>query len=321
MSSGKAGQPRISVIVCTRNRRSYLGMCLGALERQTLAARDYEVIVVDNGSTDDTRSVAAAFCERNRNFCYVHEAKAGLAIARNVGVHASSADIVAFTDDDAQPHATWLERIVRRFDEHPEDVAMVGGDVVPVWEAERPAWLIDSLLPTISAGLRWSTEPRFLRPGEWLFEGNSGYKKAALLRVGGYPEHLGRVGDMLLSGEGACHLLIQRAGHRLFYDPAILIRHHIQASRLTRTWFRKRYFWQGITMNLLHRYVEEEARRLGLPESSPHARAWEDVPVPASADAWADLFDDSRDVDFYVQLQQLHQLGYLFESQSIVIGH
>lgn len=310
----------ISVVVCTRDRSAYLLQCLRALEKQTLTGRRFEVIIVDNGSSDDTARVAASFCDRHLNFRYHLEPRAGLSIARNTGIAGSAAEIVAFTDDDAEPDPTWLERILGRFQEHPDDVGIVGGDVVPVWETERPIWLSEHLLRPLSAGLKWSTEARMLRPGEWLVEVNSAYKASALRQVGGFPEKLGRAGDLLLSGDGAINLLIQRADFMLYYDPEILVRHHIPASRLTKEWFRRRSFWQGVSMNRLHRYVEETARKLGFQEAPMRAREWEEVVVPTSASAWADLFDDRSTADFHEQLIQLEQLGYLLESQSVVIG-
>jgi glucosyl-dolichyl phosphate glucuronosyltransferase len=310
----------ISAIVCTRDRSAYLARCLTALARQTLSPRQYELIIVDNGSSDETGSVAASFCERHANFRYAREDRPGLAIARNSGIALSSAEIVAFTDDDAEPEPSWLERTLARFVEHADDVGIVGGDVIPVFEAERPAWLTDDLLRPLSAGLKWSTDARFLRPGEWLVEVNAAYKKKVLLQIGGFPQHLGRVGELLLSGEGGVDRLIRRAGFRLFYDPAILVRHNIPATRLTRTWFRRRSFWQGVSLNLLHRYVEETARNLGLPDATRHARVWEEVVVPTSPRAWGDLFDDRSATDFGHQLSCLEQLGYLLESQSVVLG-
>ena len=320
MSTAASSGCAISVVVCTRDRSAYLAQCLKALEKQTLPVRLFEVVVIDNGSSDDTASVAASFCDRRPNFRYHLEARAGLSIARNRGIRESVAPIVAFTDDDAEPDPTWAERLVQRFEEHPHDVGIVGGDVVPVWETERPAWLSEHLLRPLSAGLKWSTEARMLRGGEWLVEVNSAYKRAALDRVGGFPEKLGRTGDLLLSGDGAINLLIQRAGYRLFYDPAILVRHHIPASRTTKEWFRRRSFWQGVSMNLLHRYVETMARQLGLQDAPLQARAWEEVVVPTSATAWAELFDDRSTGDFHDQLNQLEQLGYLMELQSVVVG-
>jgi glucosyl-dolichyl phosphate glucuronosyltransferase len=310
----------ISVVVCTRNRQAVLAECLRAIEAQTLPPRDHEVLVVDNGSDDETRDVASVFCRRNAHFRYRCEDRVGLSVARNTGVRHSRGAVVAFTDDDAAPEPQWLEQILARLQELPDEVGVVGGDVIPVWETERPDWLSDVLLRPLSAGLKWSAEPRFLRPGEWLIEVNSAYRKAALLAIGGFPEHLGRVGDSLLSGEGGVNLLIERAGGRLFYDPAILVRHHIPAARLTRTWFRRRMFWQGVTMNLLMRYVDETAHRLGLPERLEQARVWEEIVVPMSAAAWAELFDDRSQASFETQLDRFQNLGYLLQSQAVVMG-
>jgi len=311
---------RISAVVCTRDRRHYLAHCLSALQKQTLHPSIFDVIIVDNGSTDDTHNLAQRYCARNDNFRYVHENRTGLAIARNTGIRASSSDIIAFTDDDAVPDPTWLARLLDRFDTYHAYVGIVGGDVTPIWEAARPEWLDDALLRPLSAGLKWSTEPRFLRPGEWLVEVNSAYHRSALARIGGFPEHLGRVGDTLLSGEGGINILIQRAGFGLFYDPAILVQHHIPASRLTKSWFRRRSFWQGVSMNLLTRYIDEMAQKLSLPASANTAQIWEEIRVPVSPSAWADLFDDRSRSDFTDQLYVLEQLGYLLESQAVVIG-
>jgi glycosyltransferase involved in cell wall biosynthesis len=310
----------ISAVVCTRDRSAYLERCLTALAQQTLSKRQYEVIVVDNGSSDDTANVAGGFCRAQPNFRYVEEPRAGLSIARNRGIAVGEAPIVAFTDDDAVPATSWLEQLLGGFEMLPQTVGIVGGDVTPVWEADRPAWLTDFLLRPLSAGLKWGTEPRFLRTGEWLIEVNSAYRKSALQQVGGFPERLGRVGGLLLSGDGAVNLLIQRAGYLLYYDPAILVSHHIPPSRLTKDWFRRRSFWQGVSMNMLHRYVEETARKQGLPEPPPQPRSWEEIIVPLSPAAWADLFDDRSKTDFIEQLVQIEQLGYLLESQSIVVG-
>jgi glycosyltransferase involved in cell wall biosynthesis len=310
----------INVVVPTLNRSRCLVDCLRALEKQTVSADQFKVQVVDNGSTDDTGSVSASFCARNTNFFYVREERSGVARARNAGVARSASGLVAVTDDDALPEPDWLERILSRFAELPDDVAGVGGEVRPIWEDTRPEWLTDAMLRPLSAGLMWSKDPRFLRPGEWLIEVNTTYRKHVLLKFGGFPEHVGRVGETLLSGENCVNRVMQRAGLRFFYDPGILVHHRIHASRLTRAWFRRRMFWQGVSLNLLDRHVEEQSSRLGLSAVCEHEKNWWEIAVPGSAQAWADLFDDDSDMEFQEQLNIIEQLGYLFESGSIVIG-
>ena len=73
-------------------------------------------------------------------------------------------------------------------------------------------------------------------------------------------------------------------------------------------------------MNLFYRYVEDKAQSLGLSQPSRYTRAWEEIPVPISPAAWADLFDNQSTQDFAEQLDRLEHLGYLLESQSVVVG-
>jgi glycosyltransferase involved in cell wall biosynthesis len=312
-------QKVIGAVIATLNRGDYLCSCLKAFETQTMPADCFEVVIVDNGSTDDTRAIAREFCGRNPHFSYVREERRGLATARNSGIARCAAGIVAFTDDDAVPEPDWLERLMKRFAELPDEVAVVGGEIQPVWEGQRPEWLTNAMLRPLSAGLMWTLSARDLKAGEWLVEANSAYRKRWLLQFGGFPEHLGRVGDMLLSGENCVNRLMQRAGLRMFFDPSILVRHRIPASRLTRTWFRRRMFWQGVTMNLLNRYVEEQSAVLGL-NCGEASTIWEEVLIPSSPAAWIDLFDDNSSSPFQEQLDTIEKIGYLLESQAVVVG-
>jgi glycosyltransferase involved in cell wall biosynthesis len=314
-----AATPRLSVIVATLDRARYLRECLDGLLTQTAAADQYEVIVVDNGSTDETPAIVKQYCERAPNFSYLREERTGLSVARNAGVRASRADIVAFTDDDAVPELSWVERIVARFESLGSEVAVLGGEVRPIWGAPRPEWLSDELLRPLSAGLLWSPTARVLRGDEWLVEVNIAYRKAVLLEFGGFAEQLGRVGDTLMSGEGCINLLLIRAGRQLFYDPEIVVGHHIPASRLTRGWFRRRFFWQGVSMNRVAQYVEQVSAAMKLPDPQ-YARRWEEIEVPSSAAAWADLFEDRTETPFVKQVFHLEQLGYLLQSQSLIVG-
>ena len=314
------GPDFVSAVICTRNRSGELRRCLEAMSRQTLPAAQFETILVDNGSTDATHEVVMAAAVRQPNLRYVTEERTGLAIARNTGVRHAAGEIVAFTDDDAEPEPTWLQRALARYNERPVDCGIVGGEVIPVFETQRPAWLSDALLRPLSAGLNWGPVARSIRPGEWLVEVNSIYRKAALAAVGGFPEHLGRSGESLLSGEGGINVVIQRAGWGLFYDPAILVRHHIPAVRLTKAWFRRRSFWQGVSINRLNRFVEETSARLGFTDPERPGRFWEELAVPTSPSGWAALFDDDDDMALPGQLVMLEHLGYLLESQSAVIG-
>ena len=210
--------------------------------------------------------------------------------------------------------------ISERFSRLEDDCAIIGGEVTPVWETDRPGWLSDPLLRPLSAGLRWSSEPRFLRPGEWLVDLNSAYRKQILVAAGGFPDYLGRAGEIGAAREQTLSLFLQRCGFRLFYDPAIVVRRRIPAERLTKEWFRRNAFWQGVSLNLLERYAEEGPHAPGTAKPFAQPPLWQEVTVPISAPAWADLFDDRSSTDFADQLDLLKQLGYLFQSQKLVLA-
>lgn len=120
-------QPLVSVVVCTYNGAASLAACLGALERQTVREQ-IEVVVVDDGSTDGTADVARAFDVT----LVVHEVNRGVSAARNTGIAAARAAIVAFTDDDCLPTERWIERLLPPY-RQAEIVAVGGGtSVTPV---------------------------------------------------------------------------------------------------------------------------------------------------------------------------------------------
>src|SRR5206468_5876731 len=100
--------PRISVVVCTYNGARTIRDCLDGLQR--LAYPDYEVIVVDDGSTDGTGAIAAQYDVR-----LIQTANRGLANARNTGLKAATGQIVAYLDDDASPDPHWLSYLAARF--------------------------------------------------------------------------------------------------------------------------------------------------------------------------------------------------------------
>src|SRR4029079_12716421 len=100
--------PRISVVVCSYNGEATLWRCLDALAQ--LDYPDYEVIVVDDGSTDRTAEIAAEFDVR-----LIRTDNEGLSAARNTGIEAATGEIVAFTDDDAWPDRDWLRYLAHGF--------------------------------------------------------------------------------------------------------------------------------------------------------------------------------------------------------------
>ena len=132
----------LSVIIPAHNRASYLSKSIESVLNQSLDRDSYEIMVVDNASSDNTEEVVSSFSEQGVR--YVFEERLGLSYARNTGIESASGRYVAFLDDDAVADASWLESIVNFFRDFPEAGA-VGGKVFPIYEKEKPKWLSKDL--------------------------------------------------------------------------------------------------------------------------------------------------------------------------------
>jgi glycosyltransferase involved in cell wall biosynthesis len=239
---------KITAIVCSHNRWPFLEKCLSALLSQTLSPDSYEVVVVDNCSTDGTREAVASMAAADRRIVYAFEGRLGLSAARNAGLRTAKSDLVAYTDDDAEPYPDWLERIVEIFETVKPRPAIVGGEIEPVWGAPRPGWLDGLPMRMVAARLGWSEHPVFLDLAKtFVCEANCAYPRSILERYGPWPESLGRVGAFLLSNENAINRTIFEQEKFVYFDPAVRVRHHIHADRLNLRWMARRYFWQGVS--------------------------------------------------------------------------
>lgn len=238
----------VSVVLCTHNRAAYLEKALRSLAAQTLPRHAWEAVVVDNRSTDTTREVATRFQEE-MELRYVHEPVLGLSYARNAGWRAARAPIVAYLDDDAVAAPDWLERVLEVFTTVTPRPGCAGGRVDPIWEAPRPAWLSDAVLTSLTA-IDWTETPHPIRDlsQEWLVGANLAVPRDVLERIGGFTDGLDRAGRSLLSsGDVFLQKQIQELGLTCFYHPAMAVGHHVPAARLRQPWFRKRYYWQGVS--------------------------------------------------------------------------
>ena len=244
---------RISVIVCTYNRSAYLGKTIDSLLDQTIPDEHYEIIIVDNASTDSTASVVKGYS--NKNIRYIYENNMGLSYSRNTGFRESKGKIVAYIDDDAVACRDWLERILEVFSQD-DAIAAVGGKIVPVWEVDKPDWITPNLYTYFSC-IDWSDKPFFLKKGSYLYGCNMSFRKRVLADCGGFSTRLGRIGNNLLSNEEwELFKCIDTKGLKKYYDPDIYVDHTVISSRIKWKWLKSRLYWQGIS-NLYYDYYVE----------------------------------------------------------------
>lgn len=246
----------ISAIICTRNRAAFLEKCLCGLVRQTLSLERYEIIVVDNGSTDNTSEILTKFAD-NSLVRVVIEPVPGLSRARNRGIKEAKAPYVGYIDDDAVPGERWLEAALEAFHGVIPEPDWVGGPVTLEWEVAKPDWINKELSAPLG-WVNWGDFPRPLKTAEWLIGANSCFKKDCLEKFGGFDERLGRQGSCLLSGEETqIKKKIEATGGMLYYHPDVTVHHFVPATRVKPSWFYRRYFWGGVTDCLMKKTLTD----------------------------------------------------------------
>ena len=250
----------VSVIVCTYNRAHQLRETLRAMcELERPADCDVEIVVVDNNSTDNTPAVVAEAARRTAiGIVYLHERRQGKSFALNSALAHARGDVLALTDDDVLPARNWLTRIVEDFRRH--DVTFVFGKVLPRWGVMPPPELLSRRAQDIWGPLAivdyGDTPERYQadRTGQRLPIGaNVAFATVAMKSIGGWRTDLGKVNNTLIAGEDhEVFMRLRRAGlYSGYYDPAITVRHYVPASRLTRKYFRKWFFWHGKTQAVM----------------------------------------------------------------------
>jgi len=258
----ESSPPLVSVVICTHNRAARLGGAIRSVLEQDAAGVPVELLVVDNRSTDGTRQLVEAFA--GAPVRYVFEPDLGLCHARNTGWRAARGRYVAYLDDDAVAEPGWLRAMAEAFETTP-GVGIVGGRVEPIWEGARPPWLSDEVALSLTI-VDWSPTPRIIADlrRQWLVGANMAVRAAVLRDVGGFHPRLDRVGSrMLSSGDVYLQKQVVARGHRCLYAPAMAVRHAVPAARLTKQWFRRRYYAQGLSdavMQLLDGRASPRAR-------------------------------------------------------------
>ncbi|RQW88744.1 MAG: glycosyltransferase [Geobacter sp.] len=251
--SASKNQLLLSVIIPTRNRAALLYNALESITKQTFPATRFEVIIVDNGSTDATAEVCQHFKQRIPNLNYISAPLPGLHNGRHAGLKESIGEILVYADDDIEAMPTWLEAIASSFRD--PMVALVGGKILPKFENQPPEWVAALGKKTDSGwSLGWysildfgDTEHEI--PHEYVWGCNFSIRKNVLQQVGGFhpdsfpQEFIKYRGD----GETAVSQAIRNLGLKAFYNPKASVYHVVSQNRLTQEYIYQRAHNQGIS--------------------------------------------------------------------------
>ncbi len=217
-----------------------------SLLQQTAAPEDYEVIIIDNGSTDGSQEVARSMAESSTRVRVrlVEETRTGIAFARNTSFEEASGEYVASIDDDAAAEPDWIARIIDIIRTEKSPPIAIGGKYIPLYEVPKPSWFLDSYEIRT-----WGEERRYMRRGESFAASNMVVRKDAFMQVGGFPTNVGMSGDKLMIGEEP--LLFERLWDkldcegRIVYDPDLHVRHSVPAFKMKLTAMARRRFVAG----------------------------------------------------------------------------
>lgn len=243
----------VSVIVPTRNRGHYLDDCLHSLASQDFDG-PFEVVVVDNGSTDATPEILERWCRKDPRFRTTHETRAGLSRAKNAGIRLARGDLLLFTDDDVIVDRGWMSAYVRFLADRKAEPTVAGGKIVPTPDdlAGWPDWMMDLALDDLGR-LDYRREGPLLEVWEYVWGANMAIPARMVERFGLWDESLGRCGDARGTFEDTEYQdRVRAAGATVWFVPGAVVHHRIARRgatpcRVLMTTFtrgRNRY-WQG----------------------------------------------------------------------------
>lgn len=245
----------LSIIIPTLNRALLLEKALESIRLQSFPSDQFEVLVVDNGSRDNTAEVCQSFQGKLEKIRYFYEDTPGLHVGRHKGYEEACGDILVYIDDDIEALPGWLEAIQDCFSN--PDVALVGGNILPSYLETPPEWLSTLWKKSrifngngISAlSIIQLSEGQYEISPLYVWGCNFSVRKDIVEKAGGFhpdgmPQELIR-----FRGDGETHIsqFIRDNNYRCLFDSRASVYHAVTPERMTMAYFEKRAFNQGIS--------------------------------------------------------------------------
>lgn len=222
------------MVICAYNRGKLIGEALESLANQTAPKRHFEIIIVDNNSTDNTPSVCKNFIKKHPDLDakYVVETNQGLSFGRNRGIAEAKYEIISYIDDDAYAKPDFIELIFNYFNKHP-NTAGIGGKVTPRYETAEPVWM-NKYLYGLVAKADLGNKTRKFKNKEYPVGCNMTYRKDILLQAGGFNNNLRwRADDKYINSK------VKEITTEIVYLPELEVEHSIDDYRTSDENFKK----------------------------------------------------------------------------------
>lgn len=260
----------ISIIIPTFNRCDQLFRTMQSLVRLKTDRELFEIIVIDNGSTDATRETVNNYQLENKDIDikYFYDDVPGLLTGRHRGASEAKGDILTFIDDDVHLTTSWLDSIIDVM-KNREDVTLLTGPNLPFFETYPPKW-VDYFWSDLYKGkccswlslLDLGIEIQEIHPN-FVWGLNFTIRKSAFLALKGFHPDSMPVKYQLFQGDGETGLTIKahEKGFKALYHPGVLLYHEVPSTRLTIEYFEKRAYFQGVCNSFTELRVKDKENR------------------------------------------------------------
>ncbi len=302
-----------SIIAPTRNRSKWLISAIRSFVEQDFPSSQYEIIVVDNGSTDNTREITEHIASVNKyTIRYIYEPVPGLLSGRHCGALEAKGEILIFVDDDIEAVKGWLSAIMAEFED--DSVHLVGGPSLPRYEADPPAWVDkycswkEDQLTCGSLSLLDKGKERMEIDPVCVWGLNFAIRRKTLFELGGFhPDNIPRYlqhfqGD----GETGLAMKIKAKGLKAVYAPGAKVYHHIPRERLTATYFENRFFYQGVCDSYAQIRQNKGIVNINIPDYQRENRTSPNLPA----------YDQYKHI-IYTRIHNAYVDGFLFHQEAV----
>jgi glycosyltransferase involved in cell wall biosynthesis len=230
---------------------------------QTCNKEEFELVLVNNKSTDTTEEICREFEKNNTtiNYRYFLENQQGLSFARNRGVEESKGNFIVFIDDDAFLDENYIKELTQYLKNVEEEYIGFGGKILPFLECELPKWM-STYLASLMSIIDMGEEVKLFQGTKYPIGANMGFSKSVFDKIGGFNTKLGRIGKSMLGGEEKDFFFrIKELKAPIYYFPKMLVHHVIPAERLTQEFVKKAANGIGVSEKLRTKKTKEYFKR------------------------------------------------------------
>lgn len=244
---------KATIAICTYNRSRLLQLCIDSIDKLEYPREEFEVLVVDNNSTDDTANFCREISSKypQLNFRYVLETQQGVGHTRTRGAKEAKGELVAYIDDDCLAYRDWLKNIVEFYNKH-EEAMSTGGKIVPKYLVPVADWFGKYFWGLV--GLYDQGNRIFQMKGIRYPSGaNMHFRKAAFEKYGYFDGNLGRSGKSLMAGEEkAMYLKLINNNEKVYYLPHVVVQHHVEGNKFDKAYVRRHSYGIGGSERLMN---------------------------------------------------------------------